>query len=147
MKWVQAVAIVVTLFAAAGTSAAQSAAPAPPSKWWQDDKFKSELSLTAEQSARIEEIFQASIPKLRTSKEGLDRLEGQLSHLISESGVTEAEVMRQVDVVEAARSEMSKCRTLMLFRMRQVLSPEQRLKLNELHRHWEAERKKSGERR
>jgi Spy/CpxP family protein refolding chaperone len=45
--------------------------------------------------------------------------------------------MRQVDKVEALRSNMNKNRTLMLLRMRQVLSPDQRTKLNQLHEEWE----------
>jgi Spy/CpxP family protein refolding chaperone len=36
-------------------------APRPPFKWWAIDKYKQELKLTAEQSAEIEKIFQASM--------------------------------------------------------------------------------------
>ena len=46
-------------------------------------------------------------------------------------------VTRQVDKVEAIRANMNKMRTLMLLHMRQVLSPEQRVKLNKLHDQWE----------
>ncbi len=121
--------------------------PRPTFKWWLDDKFKTELVLRPEQSARIEEIFQATYPHLRANKETFDRLDGQLSKLLAEADVSEAEFVKQVDQVEAARSEMSKCRTLMLFRMRQVLSPEQRAKLKALHEQWEASRRQAGDRR
>ena len=123
---------------AGGTAMAQP----PPFKWWQNDRFQSDLALTAEQSAKIEDIFKATSPKLRASMEELDRLETQLSDLMSQSDVTEAAVVRQVDLVEAARCEMSKTRTLMLFRIRQVLSPEQRQKLNALHQKGQRDRKK-----
>jgi Spy/CpxP family protein refolding chaperone len=36
--------------------------------------------------------------------------------------------MAQVGVVEAARSELNKSRTMMLLRMRRVLTPDQRVK-------------------
>ena len=40
----------------------------------------------------------------------------------------DAQVMAQVGVVEAARSELNKSRTMMLLRMRRVLTPDQRVK-------------------
>jgi Spy/CpxP family protein refolding chaperone len=109
-------------------------------KWWQDEKSKAELNLTAEQSNKIEEIFQASFPKLREGYEQLDRLESKVSKQISADQTTEAELLRQVDAVESVRSELSKARTLMLFRMERLLSPEQRAKLDEMHRNAQRDR-------
>jgi Spy/CpxP family protein refolding chaperone len=116
---------------------AQRGGPQPQrSKWWQDDRIKAELRLTPDQSARIEDIFQAS---LKNSKETIDELhkrEEQLSNLISGSNdVTEAQVLKQAELVEMGRSTLSKARTLMLFRMYRVLSPEQRMKLQALREH------------
>ena len=45
--------------------------------------------------------------------------------------------MRQVDRVEAIRSHLNKMRTLQLLHIRQVLTPEQRVKLNKMHEQWE----------
>ncbi len=150
MKPAKAILVVTTVWMlAAAAAAAQPQQPSgtarPTFKWWLDDKFKTELALRPEQSARIDEIFQASYPRLRANKETFDRLDAQLSQLLSEANVTEAEFVKQIDQVEAARSEMSKCRTLMLFRMRQVLSPEQRAKLKAMHEQWEAARRRSGD--
>ena len=99
------------------------------SKWWQDDKIKADLRLSAEQSTRIEEIFTASIAKMKDKDDELRRREEQLSNLISGNDVTEAQLLKEADQVEALRSSLSKDRTLMLFRMRRVLSAEQRSKL------------------
>jgi Spy/CpxP family protein refolding chaperone len=99
-------------------------------KWWQDEHFKSELRLTPEQSARIEEIFQAWMAKGKNVVSELNRREDELSNLISGSDdVTEAQVLKQADQVEAIRSDLGKSRILMLFRVRRVLSPEQRVRL------------------
>ena len=46
-------------------------------KWWQSDQFKQELGLTSEQVSRLEEIFQALQPTLRTQKETLDKVREQ----------------------------------------------------------------------
>jgi Spy/CpxP family protein refolding chaperone len=49
------------------------AASAQGFKWWQSEMFKRELGLTADQSAKIEAIFQKTVPVLRQEKDALDR--------------------------------------------------------------------------
>lgn len=101
-------------------------------KWWQDDKVKTELGLTEEQAASVEAIFQAALPRLRAAKQQLDTLETELSQLIRESNEDESVVAAQIDKVEAARGDLSKTRTLMLYRIHRVLTPEQNAKLRDL---------------
>lgn len=110
------------------------------SKWWQDEKIKADLRLAPEQTARIEEIFETAFPKMKDIYDDLRRREEQLSNLISGNDVTEVQVLKQVDQVEAVRSSMSKARTLMLFRMRRVLSADQRTKLAEIEKAHDKER-------
>lgn len=111
--------------------------------WWKDAQFQRDLGLTADQSSRIDAIFQAAISQLRAKKEELDRQEELLSQQIA-AGADEALVTRQVDKVEAIRSHMNKMRTLMLLKERQVLSPDQRVKLSKLHEQWEREHRRPG---
>jgi Spy/CpxP family protein refolding chaperone len=109
--------------------------------WWKDAQFQRELGLSADQSARIDGIFQAAISQLRSKKEELDKQEDVLSQQIV-AGADEMLVTRQVDKVEAIRSNMNKMRTIMLLKERQVLSPDQRVKLNKLHEQWERDHKR-----
>ena len=95
-------------------------------KWWQSETFKRELGLSADQSAKIEAIFQKTVPVLRQEKDTLDRAQADFNQMIEASD--DAQVMAQVGVVEAARSELNKSRTMMLLRMRRVLTPDQRVK-------------------
>lgn len=111
--------------------------------WWKDAQFQRDLALTADQSARIDAIFQATISQLRAKKEELDRQEELLSQQIA-AGADEALATKQVDKVEAIRSHMNKMRTIMLLKERQVLSPEQRAKLSKLHEQWERDHGRSG---
>lgn len=122
------------------------AASAQGFKWWESEKFKRELQLTTEQISRIEEVFQAALPELRQQKKALDRLEQDLSRLIDTSA-DEEHVMQQADKVESVRAELSKARTLMLLRMRRVLTADQRVKLGALHEEWERNRKRQDRRR
>lgn len=111
-------------------------------KWWQTERFQKELGLTAEQITRIEGIYQATEPLLRAQKQALDRREEKLSKVIADPKSDEAAVLQATDRLELARNEMSRTRTLMLFRIRRVLNDDQLLKLNALHDHDRKERER-----
>jgi len=113
--------------ATAAAAALLCASPASAQgKWWQSDTFTRGLGLTAEQSTKIEAIFQRTLPALRQQKDALDKAEADFNQMVEASD--DAQVMAQVGVVEAARSELNKSRTMMLLRMRSVLTPDQRVK-------------------
>jgi Spy/CpxP family protein refolding chaperone len=99
-------------------------------KWWQDERFRRELGLTAEQSGRLEEIFQKTQPTLRQRMQALDAAEKEFDRLV-ESG-DDASVLDYVGIVEAARSELNKTRTVMLLRMRRSLTTDQWAKFTAL---------------
>jgi len=121
--------------------AAPAAAGAQGFKWWQSDKFKSDLALLPDQIARLEEVYQGLRPKLTAGKEELDRLESGLSKLIAAGEAPEGDVMKMVDQVEHSRAELAKSRTLMVYRMHRILTVDQRAKMNALHERWEQERR------
>src|SRR5437879_4291221 len=100
--------------------------------WWQDAKFQHDLGLTADQTAKIEVVYRSAITELRQKNDDLHRNEDELSRLIA-TGTDEALIVKQIDKVEAIRAHMNKMRTLMLFHERQVLTPDQRVRLNKLH--------------
>jgi Spy/CpxP family protein refolding chaperone len=99
-------------------------------KWWQNERWVKELSLTSEQSTRLEEIFQKHQPTLRQRMDTLEQAERAFDQVV-ETGDDKA-VMSQVDVVEAARAELNKTRTLMLLRMRRSLTADQWAKFTAL---------------
>jgi Spy/CpxP family protein refolding chaperone len=111
-------------------------------KWWKDERFLKELALTPDQSSRIESVFQAAQPALRAQKRALDKLEDGLSDMIHDTKVEEAELEQFIGRVEAARADLSKSRTLMLVRMRRILSAEQSAKLHILFEQNERQRGK-----
>lgn len=122
--------LLLTLVGLAAPVGAQSFA------WWKDQHFQKEVGLTPDQSTRIDNVFQTTLPRLRQGKEELDRLEGELSKLI-ETNADEAQVVRQVDRVEAQRGALNKMRTLMLLHMHQVLTPDQLVRFKAAHDQWE----------
>jgi len=112
--------------------------------WWKDAQFQRDLGLTPDQTAKIDAIFQSTISLLRQKKADLDRQEEDLSRMIA-AGADESLVTRQVDRVESTRASMNKMRTLMLLHMRQVLTPDQRVKLNKLYEQQKNSNRPKGE--
>jgi len=104
------------------------------SKWWNAEGPRRELGLSVEQSQQLERIYQSTLPKLRTAKTELDRQETHFSELMKrDSPSPEGEVMATIERLEGARSDLRKLRTLMLYQMRRVLTPQQRAKLEAEH--------------
>jgi Spy/CpxP family protein refolding chaperone len=109
-------------------------------KWWQTERFQKELVLTPEQITRIEGIFQTTEPMLRAQKQAIDRREEKLSKVIKDPKSDEPMLLQAADRLEAARNELSRTRTLMLFRIRRVLTDEQNVKMDAMHARERAER-------
>ena len=113
-------------------------------RWWKDDRYIKELSLTPDQSSRIEAVFQAAQPALRAQQRALATLEDELSKLVMEARVEESEVDLFVGKVEAARADLAKTRTMMIYRIRRILTTEQHVKLQALFEEREKERRGKG---
>ena len=131
--------VLCTCFILAVAGPAQAQSPSPFA-WWKSEQFRKDLGLTREQCARIDKVFEAAVPRLRQSKQELDREEADLSRLI-EGDAGEAQVAKQLDKVEAIRGNLNKMRTLMLLHQRELLSAEQRIKFKTLHEQWERDRR------
>jgi Spy/CpxP family protein refolding chaperone len=132
------------LFAAAALLLLAHPATGQGFKWWQDDAFKKELGLTAEQTRGLEEIFQKSLSGLKAQKTALDVAEAQFQRLIERG---DKAAMEQIDSVEAARSALNKSRSKMLVNMRQVLTSDQWARFTALHQATERDRAQANERK
>lgn len=98
-------------------------------KWWQATDVIKELTLTPDQSKRLEDVWQKALPALKAQKTALDAAEAQFERLIERGDAT---AMEQINVVEAARAELNKTRATMLWNMRQVLTRDQWAKFTAL---------------
>ena len=131
MRYVGLATVVLCAWTVLATTAVASEQRRSPHRWWTSDEVKAMLELREDQSAQLEEIYGQSRPKQRESWRRLNAEERSLSKMIADMTVSELDVTRQVDRVEAARSELRKTRTLMVFRMYRVLSSSQRTTLKE----------------
>lgn len=108
-------------------------------KWWLYDR--AELGITDQQSKDINDIFESTIPKLRETRQEMDRAEQELSRTIQEHKADVGTISLLIDRVESARSHYTKTRVLMLYRIDMLLSAEQRVKLAALRARNEAARR------
>ncbi len=129
--------VAAALLLSAAPALAQRPPEAPrPFPWWKSEPFKKELGLAAEQSTRIDTIWETTRIELRQEWDELSTLEARLSRLI-QNDADEAVLTRQIDRVETARAAANKTRSLMLVQMLKVLTPEQRTRFNTLHDKWQ----------
>jgi Spy/CpxP family protein refolding chaperone len=115
-----------------------------PGPWWQVAATQKELGLSTEQVVKINTIWDSTVTELRQEKDELDRCETRLSRMITRNAA-EAEVARQIDRVETARASLNKTRSLMLYRMRQVLTPDQNAKFQALQERWQRQNSGRGQ--
>jgi Spy/CpxP family protein refolding chaperone len=111
-----------------------------PPKWWTSETYVRELGLTADQSRKLEDIFQAAVPILRTQRKALEDAEAQFEKLATQA--EEKVVIEQINRVVSAKADLNRSHSVMLFRMRRVLTPEQWTRLGTLT---EREKQKAAE--
>jgi Spy/CpxP family protein refolding chaperone len=114
-------------------------------KWWMEPQSRQELRITDQQSAEIEQIFETTVPKLRAFWRELEAMEATLSQMIKDNVADVAAVAQQVEKVESLRAEYNKTRTVMLYRINRMLSPEQRVKVEAIRARREEQRRRPHE--
>ena len=125
----QNAASVLRLFAfvTVGLCAAVSAeAERAPYQWWLSHDIQLQLHLTAEQVKTIDDIFESNLPARRALRQELDALEQQLDALLDRATADDNDAAALIKRVESARARRNVARMVMLYRIRQILTPEQR---------------------
>lgn len=124
------------------TQAARSESQRPPSQprvpWWKDAAIIKEISLTPDQSAKIDAVWLKREQDMRGPALELTKQETELKRMLAERKVGVDVVGMQSDRVEAQRTILAKSRTIMLYQFGLVLSPEQNTALRAI---WERNRR------
>lgn len=139
MKLLKPFAVIVALAIAAlvspitplSANSPDAAQATQPFRWWLSEKYIRELALLPEQSKKIEDVFQKAVPKLKETNSALMAAEAKFERLIEQGN--DSLVMEQISVMEAARAELNMARTLMLYDMRKLLTPQQWAKFKAMH--------------
>ena len=101
-------------------------------KWWKNQKIVDELELTNSQVDQIEEIFSSHKGQMLKLHSKLREKDGELKDKARNPNSTREELLQLTDEVESIKGELRDIRVDMLLRIRDVLSPQQRGKLQEI---------------
>jgi len=104
----------------------------PPGEWWKNPDTIQQLSLTADQQKKMDDIMQQHRLKLIDLNAALQKEEALMHPLIEADQPDENKILAQIDSIAQARAELEKANARMLLGIRQVLTPDQWKKLREL---------------
>ena len=95
-------------------------------KWWLSHDIQKQLHLTSEQVRKVDDIYEATLPARRAQRRELDALDRQLDALLDNAAADDHDAEALITRVEDAHARRNVARTMLLYKMRQVLTPEQR---------------------
>ena len=103
---------------------------APAGVWWRSPAVVQRLALTADQTKKMDGIFEQSRLQLIDLKANVEKQNAMLEPLLSANPPDTTKAMAQIDKVAEARAELEKANAKMLLGLRGVLTPDQWTKLH-----------------
>ena len=102
----------------------------PPGMWWKNPGIVAKLTLTPDQTKKMDAIFQESRVPLIDLKANIEKENARLEPLLSANPPETARTLEQIGKVAQARAELEKANAKMLLGIRGVLTPDQWTKLH-----------------
>jgi Spy/CpxP family protein refolding chaperone len=103
----------------------------PQGMWWKNPMIVQRLSLTADQTKKMDDIFQQSRLQLIDLKANVEKQQVMLEPLLSANPLDTNKAMAQIDKVAQSRADLEKANAKMLLGIRAVLTPDQWTKLRD----------------
>ena len=101
----------------------------PPGMWWKNSGLVERIGLTADQTKKMDDIFQQSRLQLVDLKANLEQQNLLLEPMLSANPIDQGKALAQIDKVAQARADLEKANARMLLGIRAVLTPDQWTKL------------------
>jgi Spy/CpxP family protein refolding chaperone len=101
----------------------------PGGRWWTRPEMAQRLGLTADQTKKMDDVFQQHRLKLIDLNAAVQKEEVIMEPLISAEQPDEAKIIAQIDKVAQARADLEKANARMLLGIRRLLTQEQWNKL------------------
>jgi Spy/CpxP family protein refolding chaperone len=112
--------------------------PKTAHKWWRVPEMRAQFGITDAQSAELDGIYHSFYGALKSGTTEVERYQRDVSQIMADTASTEPDVLHAIDKLETAKARLSRTRTLMLYRMYRVLTPEQRVKVKKFQDHKDA---------
>jgi Spy/CpxP family protein refolding chaperone len=103
-----------------------------PGKWWKNNEIVKSLELSNAQVDQIEKIFSSRKGKIKELGSNLRKKERELDNTIRNPNSSNEEVLKLSNEVEEIRGNLRKLKVDMFLQIREVLTPKQRGKLQEI---------------
>jgi Spy/CpxP family protein refolding chaperone len=103
----------------------------PAGMWWKNPTVVQRLTLTPEQTKKMDGIFQESRLQLIDLKANVEKQQVLLEPMLSANPLDTTKAMAQIDKVAEARADLEKANAKMLLGIRATLTPDQWTKLRE----------------
>lgn len=113
-----------------------------PWEWWNDSDVRRELGLSPDKVQKIQDIYTTRSQLLKPTTDEFFKELSTLDALSRARTVDEGTFALQVNKVEYLRSKIGESRTVMLYRMSLVLSPEQHRKLIDIRNRRDRDRER-----
>jgi len=104
----------------------------PMGAWWRNSEIVKQLALSDAQVRQVEQIFQDYRVQLVNLHAALNQEEARLQPMVAAEHPDDAQVLAQIDKVAAARADLEKANSRMLFAIRRVLTDQQWQRLEQL---------------
>jgi len=101
-------------------------------KWWKNPKVVEALDLKQDQIEKIERIFYQYRDQIVNLDGALKQKEAELRKEVRNPNSRREDILRLTDEVEKIRGQLRRVEVDMLLRIRDVLTPEQRIKLHSI---------------
>jgi Spy/CpxP family protein refolding chaperone len=102
--------------------------PIESARWWYSARVRAALRLTSDQSRRIQEIYDSHRPERYAAVARCEKARAEAERAMA-VGLPEEDLERALSAFADAEADRRRVRTLMLYRMWRVLSPQQRARL------------------
>jgi Spy/CpxP family protein refolding chaperone len=103
----------------------------PAGMWWKNPMVVQRLTLTTDQTKRMDDILQQSRLQLIDLKANVEKQQVMLEPMLSANPLDVAKASAQIDKVAQARADLEKANAKMLLNIRGVLTVEQWTKLRD----------------
>lgn len=102
--------------------------PIESARWWYSARVTAALRLTSDQSRRIQEIYDSHRHERYAAVARCEKARAEAERAMA-VGLPEEDLERALSAFAEAEADRRRVRTLMLYRMWRVLSPQQRARL------------------
>lgn len=102
--------------------------PIESARWWYSPRVTAALTLTSDQSRRIQDIYESHRRERYAAVARCERARMSAERAMA-AGLPEEDLERALSAYAEAEADRRRVRTLMLYRMWKVLSPRQRARL------------------